>query len=70
MKSICYSAREANTNQAMKDEVQTITDTTRSSGVVLKEKLNTKSFNITGREITSVFSANIKRKINITEKDI
>lgn len=34
----------------------------------MKETLNTKSFNITGREITSVFSANIK--VNITKKDI
>lgn len=32
VKNICYSAREANTNQAMKDEAQTITDTKRSSG--------------------------------------
>lgn len=36
----------------------------------MKETLNIKSFNITGREITSVFSANIKRKVNITKKDI
>lgn len=31
MKNICYSAIEANINQAMKDGVQTITDTQRSS---------------------------------------